>query len=165
MEGANGVAGFEANGGFLLGTGLPGLAALPTRDAVLPMLAILTDIIREGAALADIVAGLPPRFTSSDRLQNIPPAASRAILSHMVDDAAYRDSVFRSPSFPGEGALTGLDTTDGVRMTFTDRSIVHLRASGNAPELRCYAEAESSARARELCRSTLQILSARFPSR
>jgi phosphomannomutase len=32
-------------------------------------------------------------------------------------------------------------------MTLTGDEIVHLRASGNAPELRCYAEADDPARA------------------
>ena len=36
-----------------------------------------------------------------------------------------------------------MDTTDGLRMTLADGRIVHLRPSGNAPELRCYAEADS----------------------
>ncbi len=31
------------------------------------------------------------------------------------------------------------DMTDGMRITLRDGCIVHLRASGNAPELRCYA--------------------------
>lgn len=46
-DGADSVAGFEANGGFLLGSdvSLAGqvLPALPTRDAVLPILAALAD--------------------------------------------------------------------------------------------------------------------------
>jgi hypothetical protein len=43
-----------------------------------------------------------------------------------------------------------LDRTDGLRITFENGEIVHLRPSGNAPELRCYTEAASEARAQEL---------------
>lgn len=35
--------------------------------------------------------------------------------------------------------------------TFADGDVVHLRASGNAPELRCYAEAAGVDQARALC--------------
>ncbi|MDF3625661.1 hypothetical protein [Brytella acorum] len=48
------------------------------------------------------------------------------------------------------GELIHLDETDGVRMTFARNEIVHLRPSGNAPELRVYVEADTPARAAEL---------------
>jgi phosphomannomutase len=35
-------------------------------------------------------------------------------------------------------------------MTFGNGEVVHLRPSGNAPELRCYTEAGSARRANEL---------------
>jgi phosphomannomutase len=38
-----------------------------------------------------------------------------------------------------------VDETDGLRMTLADERTIHLRPSGNAPELRCYAEAETYA--------------------
>jgi phosphomannomutase len=50
-----------------------------------------------------------------------------------------------------------VDTTDGVRATFHNGEIVHLRASGNAPELRCYAEAATELRALELTRLALGL--------
>ena len=34
------------------------------------------------------------------------------------------------------------DLTDGVRMYLTDGRVVHVRPSGNAPELRLYVEAQ-----------------------
>jgi phosphomannomutase len=34
-----------------------------------------------------------------------------------------------------------VDLTDGLRMTLDSQDIIHLRPSGNAPELRCYCEA------------------------
>jgi phosphomannomutase len=44
-----------------------------------------------------------------------------------------------------------VNDVDGVRVTLRTGEIVHLRPSGNAPELRCYAEADTPGRARELC--------------
>ena len=52
-------------------------------------------------------------------------------------------------------APVDVNTTDGVRLTFADGDIVHLRASGNAPELRCYAESARLDTAKALCVSTL----------
>ena len=46
-------------------------------------------------------------------------------------------------------AIRSYYVTDGLRITLTNGRIVHLRPSGNAPELRCYAEAEQAEIARE----------------
>ena len=56
------------------------------------------------------------------------------------------------------GALSGVDRTDGLRMTLEDGRIVHLRPSGNAPELRCYVEDVSKTRAQSTLAEALNIL-------
>ncbi|RYE81170.1 MAG: phosphomannomutase, partial [Oxalobacteraceae bacterium] len=56
---------------------------------------------------------------------------------------------------PQSGQLAHVDTTDGLRVAFANGDIVHLRPSGNAPELRCYAEASSQEAAEVLCRACL----------
>ena len=56
------------------------------------------------------------------------------------------------------GRVTGLDRTDGLRCTFANAEIIHLRPSGNAPELRCYTEAATETRARELNAAALARL-------
>ena len=56
------------------------------------------------------------------------------------------------------GMVASLDNTDGLRITFESDEIVHLRPSGNAPELRCYNEAASEERARQINRICLEIL-------
>ena len=56
----------------------------------------------------------------------------------------------------GLGASDGPpDLRDGLRMTLASGEIVHLRRSGNAPELRCYSEAGTAGAARAL---TIEIL-------
>ena len=59
------VAGFEANGGFLLATAVTRqgrrLAALPTRDAVLPMLCALVAAHEADLPLSALVGTLPAR--------------------------------------------------------------------------------------------------------
>ena len=56
----------------------------------------------------------------------------------------------------GIGEPAALDQTDGLRVTLSNGEIVHFRPSGNAPELRCYAEATTQARAGELVQLGLQ---------
>jgi len=160
-EGRRCVVGYEANGGFLIQSdvapfGAP-LRALPTRDAVIVMLGVLLLARREGKSVAKLVSGLPPRFTASDRLKDFATEKSRAILDRFggKDDgtaAGALDAIF--------GRLVGakvasLNRTDGLRVVFGNGEILHLRPSGNAPEFRCYTEADSSARAAELCERTL----------
>jgi len=53
-----------------------------------------------------------------------------------------------------------LNRTDGLRIFFNNGEIIHLRPSGNAPEFRCYAEAATDERAREITLSALAKISA-----
>jgi phosphomannomutase len=144
------VAGFEANGGFLLGSSLSGLAALPTRDALLPMLSLLVAAARSKCSISSLVADLPERYTHSDRIKDFQGEQSREYLERLTRDAELQSQVAGKAAPPAM-----VDTTDGFRMTFADGDIVHLRPSGNAPELRCYAEAASIEGAKKLCASTL----------
>lgn len=134
------VAGYEANGGFLLGftaTGPAGpLPPLMTRDSLLPLLAPLAEARARGHSLADLVAALPPRFTAADRIQEVPMEKFNAMIASLTSSAEARATFFT-----GVGAERSVDLTDGLRVTFDCGSVVHLRPSGNAPECRCYAEA------------------------
>ena len=47
-------------------------------------------------------------------------------------------------------AESARDLTDGLRLTLASGRVLHLRPSGNAPEFRIYAEAESPAAAAAL---------------
>jgi phosphomannomutase len=47
----------------------------------------------------------------------------------------------------GLGAEVARDLTDGLRLTLAGGDVVHLRPSGNAPELRCYGESATPGRA------------------
>jgi phosphomannomutase len=49
-----------------------------------------------------------------------------------------------------------VDLTDGLRMTLAGDKIVRLRPSGDAPELRAYAEAADGARAAALAAARAQ---------
>ncbi|HBZ42900.1 MAG TPA: phosphomannomutase [Maritimibacter sp.] len=146
---ATNVVGYEANGGFLLGfaadmVGGP-LAPLMTRDCLLPILAPLAQAVRAGVSLADLVADLPSVFTAADRVTEVPTDASKALIAMLSSDAKERAAFF-----DGLGPEEGVDLTDGLRVTFSGNRTVHLRPSGNAPECRCYAEAQEAGEARRL---------------
>ena len=154
-QGARQIVGFEANGGFLVGNSIlkagRSLAPLPTRDAVLPILALLAMAREQGVPLSRLPAGLPPRFTASDRLQNFATETSRALLAQLANAGADL-AAFLAPL---GATAAGLDQTDGLRITLADGNILHLRPSGNAPELRCYAEAPSQEQANALAQAGL----------
>jgi len=149
------VAGYEANGGFLLGSDIECngavLKALPTRDAVLPIVAVLALACGRGCRVSEVACDLPPRFTASDRLQNFATDLSRDLIVRLAQEPAQAGLLLA----PQSGRPAHVDTTDGLRVTFTNGDIVHLRPSGNAPELRCYAEASSQEIAEVLCQSCL----------
>jgi phosphomannomutase len=153
--GAKRVVGYEANGGFLLNSDVQAggkvLRALPTRDAVIVMLGILLLAKAQGKTVAQLAASLPARFTASDRVKNFATEKSAAILARFNpgSEAAARTAVEKVFGHIG-GAVAALNRTDGLRIVFTNEEIIHLRPSGNAPELRCYAEAVTDGRAREL---------------
>ena len=154
------ACGYEANGGFLLGTPVEAegrtLGALPTRDAALPMLAVLAEAKRQGVTLSALQAQLPPRYTFSDRIQDYPTAQSQALLAHLEQGDVLGNA---SGLFGGiAGEATASDTTDGLRITFESGDIIHLRPSGNAPELRCYTEADTPDRAAALNEQALAIV-------
>jgi phosphomannomutase len=146
------VAGFEANGGFLLQTPQNGLQPLPTRDSTLPILAVPCMAKQKSKALSELVSLLPARFTQSDRIQNLPTARSQAFIRQLAhDDTALQSFV----SFTGSRPASK-DETDGLRITLADGAIIHLRPSGNAPELRCYTEADSAEKAQHLLSKSLE---------
>ncbi|MFC1494189.1 phosphomannomutase [Thermodesulfobacteriota bacterium] len=157
------VAGYEANGGFLTASAIKIneriLKALPTRDAVIVQIGIMILAESNGKTISELVADLPARFTASDRIKNFPLEESSVILARLSSGDVCRyhkniENVFGSLC----GKVTSVDHTDGVRINFENNEVVHLRPSGNAPELRCYNEAGSQQRVKELNMACIDIL-------
>lgn len=158
MQAAGGrVVGYEANGGFLLGFAAEGpageLPTLMTRDSLLPLIAPLAKA--RGVGLAAVVAAEPARFTATDRLQDVPVEAASALVTRLIADPLAREAFLASLG----GAEVVEDRTDGLRLTLESGAIVHLRPSGNAPELRFYAEADNRPAADALLATGLKLLS------
>jgi phosphomannomutase len=171
------VVGWEANGGFLLGSEVTlsggALAALPTRDATLPILANLYAAAERGVGLSALWDALPARFGRSGLLDHVPVIVSAAVLAHLVPagdtvevdfDAAGRALALAGPAAAawqecratlarfftaaaGFDRITRINVLDGVRVYFHGGDVAHVRPSGNAPQLRIYANSDSQARA------------------
>jgi phosphomannomutase len=148
-SGAQVVVGFEANGGVLLGSAIVQdgrrLGALPTRDAMLPILCALREVISQGKSLSQVGAAFSFKAAASNRLQNVATEKSAAFVSRLQQDEA-----FRSELMAPLGGVAGITALDGLRMTAKNGEVVHFRPSGNAPELRVYVEATTQERAADL---------------
>jgi phosphomannomutase len=139
MTGAPGsVIGFEANGGTFVGNNVSAagvsIPALPTRDAILPLLCVLGLAAGTGTGVDELVEQLPLHHALADRLQNVPPHRSLAFLNRLSEDDDYARKLFA----PHE--IANLSRIDGLKFRIKTGDTVHFRASGNAPELRCYVE-------------------------
>jgi phosphomannomutase len=149
------VAGFEANGGLLTASdfSLNGhtLQALPTRDCFLSMLATLSLAASQRQPLSKIATSYQLPFASADRLENFPVDTSARLMANLRSNAANL-AAFLQPL----GKVATVSDIDGLRVTLKDQRIVHLRPSGNAPEMRCYVEAETEAAAADLLRAGLE---------
>jgi len=100
-RGARMVCGWEANGGFILGSdvGRYGrvLKALPTRDAVLPILGVLLAAQEKRSSVTDLFARLPKRFSRATLLKRFPRPIGRKIVErYSPADKKIRDVLFES---------------------------------------------------------------------
>jgi len=158
LETYKSFAGFEANGGFLLGSTLKQdeniLDALPTRDALLPFIVLLSKVVKEEVSLSKLVEKLPQRFTSSDRIQNFPRENSMKLLENT---ALNPKELLKSIGLE-ELKVVDINQIDGLRLTLDNKEIIHLRPSGNAPELRCYVETDSQESADILVKQVLSSI-------
>jgi phosphomannomutase len=175
-QGKRAVCGWEANGGFLTGTPITRqgrtLTALPTRDAMLPIIAVLAQSRACGQSLVEVFAHLPRRFSKAALLKDFPRALSHAMLAHFTPaEWAGPEWVFgarasgqnpvehhaiatRLEGFfsekDGFGPIIKINYVDGVRIYFDNGDVAHIRPSGNADELRIYAVSDTQQRADQM---------------
>jgi len=158
LENYKSFAGFEANGGFLLGSTLKQnkniLDALPTRDALLPFIVLLSKVVKENISLSKLVENLPRRFTSSDRIQEFPRENSMKLLEVTVLNP---NELLKNIGLE-DLKVVDINQIDGLRLTLDNKVIIHLRPSGNAPELRCYVETDSQESSDALVKQVLSSI-------
>jgi phosphomannomutase len=196
-QGKDGVVSWEANGGFLLGTSFQvnghDLPALPTRDAVLPILAALLLKRARGRSMSALFATLPARATQAGLIDDFPVERSRGLLSRLLPAdrsitlAEFRDGGVALTRAPGQVSVAGpaaddvrerrqallgllappgefgdvvqINYLDGVRARFANGDVIHLRPSGNAPQMRVYAVSDTQDRADALVHLGIEALS------
>ncbi len=186
-QGRKAVCGWEANGGFLLGSDARKdgryLRALPTRDALLPILAILHQMRLSGCSMTHLFGQLPHRYSRAALLRRFPRATSLKIVEALSPgDPRIKEVRWTRADLlevlDSQGSLLELDPTtrtklqglptllagffqtadgfarvqranfvDGVRLSFQNGDVAHVRPSGNADELRIYAVADTQERA------------------
>lgn len=105
------VCGWEPNGGFFLGSDIAItrhiLEALPTRDAVLPILCVLISMREARLSMLALFNHLPKRFGDSTLLRHFPQAKGTLLVRRfMPTNAAIRKLDF------GIGELQFLDSTN-----------------------------------------------------
>lgn len=200
------LAAWEANGGFLTGTlwtiGSGVLPALPTRDALLPILSVILLAKRRKIKLSELIATkLPRRFNAADVVDNKTKGCKaytaelgRAIVERL---SPKEETIFQvnyakddtcemqrrketEPAASDEqkelleikkelasyfntkrnfSVISSVNFIDGIRITFENGDTAHIRPSGNAPELRFYAESDDESRLEAMLNQKEQILS------
>ncbi|KAL3441370.1 hypothetical protein BJX65DRAFT_288706 [Aspergillus insuetus] len=187
-KGRSRVCGWEANGGFLTGSDIERdgktLTALPTRDAVLPLLCALFAARGQKTTLPDLFATLPNRYSRASLIRNFPRPTSMKIVGRFspsessIQQVSFSDGITAYDANVSQISLAAsqvdqfnsiktelqtvfsdksgfpeifrLNYTDGIRMTFVNGDVAHIRPSGNADELRIYAVADSQERANDI---------------
>lgn len=154
------VAGYEANGGFLLATPIRKnnylLSALPTRDAIIVLLTLLHSSVEQGVSLSHLSAQLPQRYTYSDRIKDFATQKSQQLIARYTQASEAENKSCIEADFPQFGPVATMNTLDGLRITFESGDIIHFRPSGNAPEFRCYSESNSMEKALGINGTALQ---------
>jgi len=112
QRGRRAVVGWEANGGFLTGSDIvrdgKTLHALPTRDAILPILGTLFSAFGSGLAVTDLFDRLPRRFSRAALLRNFKRALSLQIVkrfspsSSRISDVMFDATAIRPLDIAGK---------------------------------------------------------------
>jgi phosphomannomutase len=148
------IVGWEVNGGFMLGTDVPFaggvLQRLPTRDAFLPILVTLFLAAEQNVKVSEVFATLPERYTQAGMIDNFPVEVSKKVIEQMGSEDAFTliEKFFTAEL--GYAKPVDINTLDGVRITFSNNEIAHLRPSGNAPQMRIYSVSGSQDRSDEI---------------
>ena len=203
-QGTKKVIGWEVNGGVLLGSDYKinnnTLTALPTRDAILPILAALFAALEAGS-VEELFKPLTNRYTQAGLIDEFPAAISKALVAAIRPDDEHifellfdNDMVtiikedgsqvteninqqtfesvdlfwknkftimqtqhkrsgleqFYFKSSDGFNRIKSMNFVDGIRIGFENQNVAHIRPSGNAPQLRIYAVADSQERADQI---------------
>jgi phosphomannomutase len=163
------IVGYEANGGFMVGSNIElngkTLNALPTRDAVLPILIVLSLSYQSGVTISNLLKNLPSRFTASTCIKNIFLSISDEIINSLELDQAKQEAFLFEVYADESLKIITTNKTDGLRLTISNNDIIHIRSSGNTPELRVYIETPTMDKSEQLVESVIaaSVMSPKVP--
>jgi phosphomannomutase len=159
---ASKIVGYEANGGFMVGSDIPlngkTLHALPTRDAVLPILIVLSLAYQRSSSISDLLKGLPVRFTASACIKDVLKSVSDQITNSLELDKIKQDEFLFEVYADKSIKINTINKTDGLRLMISNKDTIHIRPSGNAPELRVYVETSTIQNSESLVESVIAVL-------
>ena len=117
-KGHHRVCGWEANGGFLTGSDIERngnvLTALPTRDAILPLLCALFAAHSRQITLPELFSTLPHRFSRAALIRNFPRPTSMKIIERFSPPEAMMQEIWYHPDhiIVHDSNRATLDVTD-----------------------------------------------------
>jgi len=116
-KGRQSVCGWEANGGFLTGSDITRngntLLALPTRDAILPLLSALFAARSRQITLPELFSSLPARYSRAGLIRKFPRPTSLKIIERFsptdssIQEISYKNGYVECHS--SDHALLGLE--------------------------------------------------------
>jgi phosphomannomutase/phosphoglucomutase len=127
MKKVNAKLGGEENGGIFYAP------HQPVRDGAMTTALILDIMAKTGRKLSQLLADLPRYYLEKDRLK-CPKELRQPLLEELIQQV--------------QGL--SIDTTDGVKIRFPDKSSILIRPSGTEPIYRFYAEGKTRKRASQL---------------
>ncbi|KIY01118.1 uncharacterized protein Z520_02670 [Fonsecaea multimorphosa CBS 102226] len=115
------ICGWEANGGFLTGSDIQRkdrvLVALPTRDAVLPLLCALFAARDRKMTLSQLFSTLPQRFSRAAVIRDIP----RAVSAQIIQRFSVGNPQVREVNYDGASSTSAAATgSEGNPMPLDD---------------------------------------------
>ncbi|MBT3984700.1 phosphomannomutase [archaeon] len=160
---------WEANGGFLTGCDFiiqdKKLEALPTRDAVLPLVIALvlgrklSEVIEETFRGYDSYSEASYIENNDEGCEQYTAEMGKRIVKSLTPqgkEVDFRLKARLESYFSKE--IVKVNYVDGFRVYFSDGEVIHLRPSGNAPQFRIYSVGRSPERAREIIEETKKII-------
>ena len=127
MKRVNAKLGGEENGGVFYAP------HQPVRDGAMTTALIVDIMAKTGRELSQLLADLPRYYLEKDKLK-CPIELRQPLLEELIQQV--------------EGM--SMDTTDGVKIRFPDKSSILIRPSGTEPIYRFYAEGKTRKRASQL---------------
>jgi phosphomannomutase len=134
------------------------LHALPTRDAVLPILIVLSLSHQSSVPISDLLKALPSRFTASTCIKGVLKGVSTQIINSLEFDKVKQDEFLFAVYGDRSLKIDVINKTDGLRLTINNKEFIHIRPSGNAPELRVYIETSTMDKSEELVGLVIKAL-------